>query len=948
MASSGLSITLEVSWLQQPALKSDHAFLVAELDSNFSLQSKHLQGTSRWGQGADWESSLSKASVAMLWIAGAAGLAALSPESRNWLRLGSKRKLRQSLLNKLIWFRSVVYTLCGHFGGAVYVTRSRQQSVSMQDELMQFWLAEQDPGRNGSIESELARKDLQTGLAADGQFKTITKFLDLSSRDKGLAQSCLTSILKPKLHIMTGLRDADSGALLTEQQTLELLSRNVVERGNQSFSGDPQFNQWVNRMVKQCRATCLQQVGAQSPSFMIPAAYLVDKLKLINTNKASSRLPRTATANLSLFSLAVTWAMINLIFSWAVLPPSWFRVVAPIRKRGPQIITDPSNLRPISYVDDLESTFDLVWLSLYQERLAKFAGACQAGGAYDPVLMTIGAVLAVQTRKFVGLPTFVLKADLLQGFDLAWRPAVLLNLFLSGVTGAGWLVLDAALTADAFKVRLGPLIGPLCELKEFGIGQGGRSAVHLFGILVQRLSSDILRATPMLGLGHTMTAARSVLQPNTRPRDETSPDLEAACDASLMFQENQAEADMLQLLHPSFGDTTALIMLDWAAKCRMSVIQFVDDIFVFQSTWWGINKACQEMHNFVLLWRHRFADGKKAPVFVPFGTSPGLTFSAIQMGTITVKQAAAFSILGVPVEDDLSFHMLLQSVTAKLKNAAAATFASMNNLGFGVPWQLDQIGQRIDPAALFGCELLASHFRGWPTVFKILNDAQYHMLKILLGVPTLSFGEGGQAKLFQSLLVPLRLGTRVAMRITMCLARLFLLPPCNPVGAAILAAQEATGSNWIRDARAVAASLGIYIFPSWEACTAEEKSNQAARKRCLNQWKLQVVLPQVRAFEQDWRDQQNLKLNSDLAVQRIHAVNKALTLVRSAAWGKTMWRFFRTWVVVAVTVTDHNLPEQISSSCLSIPTDLDDLHNKVRSCGLVFAAIISERTRVRS
>ena len=43
---------------------------------------------------------------------------------------------------------------------------------------------------------------------------------------------------------------------------------------------------------------------------------------------------------------------------------------------------------------------------------------------------------------------------------------------------------------------------------------------------------------------------------------------------------------------------------------------------------------------------------------------------------------------------------------------AAATSASMNDLGFGVPRQLDQIGQRIDPAALFGCELLASHIRG--------------------------------------------------------------------------------------------------------------------------------------------------------------------------------------------------------------------------------------------
>ena len=145
---------------------------------------------------------------------------------------------------------------------------------------------------------------------------------------------------------------------------------------------------------------------------------------------------------------------------------------------------------------------------------------------------------------------------------------------------------------------------------------------------------------PLRCLGHTMTAARSVLQPNTRTHGETSPDLEAACNASLMFQENPAETEMLQLLHPRFGDTTALIMLDWAAKYRMFVLQFVDDIFVCQSTWWGINKACQEMHKFVLLWRHRLVDGKKAPVFVPFGTSPGSTFSDIQrwVGSLSNKR----------------------------------------------------------------------------------------------------------------------------------------------------------------------------------------------------------------------------------------------------------------------------------------------------------------------
>lgn len=170
------------------------------------------------------------------------------------------------------------------------------------------------------------------------------------------------------------------------------------------------------------------------------------------------------------------------------------------------------------------------------------------------------------------------------------------------------------------------------------------------------------------------------------------------------------------------------LIIDWAAKYRISLVQFVDDSFVLQSTWRGLTRACQALNRFKTLWRHSFAAGKKGPGFVLFGQTAQDVHPPLYVGNMLVQHLTSFNIRGVPVENYLNFNLLLQSVTAKLKNAAPVTFTTMNDLGFGLPFQIDQIGQRVDPKALYGCELPASDFLGWPTVFKRLNDAQYHML----------------------------------------------------------------------------------------------------------------------------------------------------------------------------------------------------------------------------
>ena len=79
------------------------------------------------------------------------------------------------------------------------------------------------------------------------------------------------------------------------------------------------------------------------------------------------------------------------------------------------------------------------------------------------MLVVIAIVAVIQARLAQGLPTLLEKADLLHGFDLAWRDAVLLHLHWAGISGRAWLVVDAAMASDKFRVRIGAALAMWCH-----------------------------------------------------------------------------------------------------------------------------------------------------------------------------------------------------------------------------------------------------------------------------------------------------------------------------------------------------------------------------------------------------------------------------------------------------------------------------------------------------
>lgn len=115
--------------------------------------------------------------------------------------------------------------------------------------------------------------------------------------------------------------------------------------------------------------------------------------------------------------------------------------------------------------------------------------------------MALEVFIALQDRVPINLPTFLLKGDLLQGYDLAWRDAIRVNAWAAGIKGKSWLTLDHALSHDRARVRLGPLLGPFFAIEDHGIRQGGRAAVHLRTALIKGLACQAKAVGVGVGVG---------------------------------------------------------------------------------------------------------------------------------------------------------------------------------------------------------------------------------------------------------------------------------------------------------------------------------------------------------------------------------------------------------------------------------------------------------------
>ena len=72
--------------------------------------------------------------------------------------------------------------------------------------------------------------------------------------------------------------------------------------------------------------------------------------------------------------LLATWATANLAIGMGRPATLWRRLVTPVDKTGTGVARSETELRPVSYVDEMEAAVDALWLQAEKRKLQDYAG----------------------------------------------------------------------------------------------------------------------------------------------------------------------------------------------------------------------------------------------------------------------------------------------------------------------------------------------------------------------------------------------------------------------------------------------------------------------------------------------------------------------------------------------------------------------------------------------
>ena len=236
---------------------------------------------------------------------------------------------------------------------------------------------------------------------------------------------------------------------------------------------------------------------------------------------------------------------------------------------------------------------------------------------------------------------------------------------------------------------------------------------------------------------------------------------------------------------------------------------------------------------------------------------------------------------------------------AKLLAQSQKLTLAMEATGFGLPFVSANFESRALASALYGCEMLASYFKGWPTAAKKLDEVQYLAVKNIIGFTNkVSLGTGGRVRVLLELRMPWRLSTVVALRIIMARARIHFLKEDTPAADVLQAAAAQKTKTWLNHADTLFERYKI--SKDWD--TFMQRGDTTQVKKALKTWKYQEVIPRLDAGEDEWYMQQLQNVSQQLGPYPNDPPSRTQQTValQWAPWTPAVWSFYRTWTQLRV------------------------------------------------
>ena len=261
---------------------------------------------------------------------------------------------------------------------------------------------------------------------------------------------------------------------------------------------------------------------------------------------------------------------------------------------------------------------------------------------------------------------------------------------------------------------------------------------------------------------------------------------------------------------------------------------------------------------------------------------------------------------GVWIDTTLSMQPHLEMIIGRIGAQSESLTSAVDEAGFGLPMLESQFQSRVEPSAMFGAEVLASFSADWKTADRRLNDAHYRAAKMMLGLRGVSSGDGGHVRALLESGFLTRLGSRMLQRALVARARLLCLPDDSPVAPVLRAAKLVRGETWLDHVRIMTYDIGARPdFPEFIDSCSFARATAVNRRGFVKKWKSDVVVPAIRRLEAAWFNEQLQALNDNglITYAELVPLRKPEMLdLLYAKWGKTMWRFHRTWSVARITM----------------------------------------------
>ena len=689
----------------------------------------------------------------------------------------------------------------------------------------------------------------------------VARYAALLQKDTGKAAKFLSSVFKPKNCFHIQLKD-EVGNPMDVPDMISTLVDDLIQRANNDFPQDSGFEHSLA-----LRTSCLR-----SRSFVLDASsvYTEDELlEVLCKLETSTKCIRGCFAALKVqqpAALQLTLALVNLGRQFGITSSLWaLREFRPLHKKGPLVVSNVSNLRPISLCCDMAHVQDGLWMARNKWKLIEFAGPAQSGGFLDPISSVIGLVLLTQIRNAQSLPTFWAILDLKWAFDTAILPGMKVAVGDAGVDPLDWLLLDDIMDQDLQCLSLHGFLSRVFKLG-CGTAQGRKFSVGVFNALLRWLHDEVEHVVPggarawlpkyapdLLRSANLWSPVREVT--SLPPRLEMVQDV-AACIKELLPDDLNIQQGAFHMAVSSLcsltRDSERRLAIDLLGEAGLVAAQHVDDTTVPCSSIGHVRaivaaneaSACA---SYAYKTKSAFQYGRGKCAVLCFQTAPRRP-TPEECGCEVVSSK---KLLGVLVDEDLSFEPCLNEALARGWSSFVQMFNAAESAGFSVAVLTTEICRRLVPEILFAAPLLVTA----SGVEHKLNRLQWRWGRSLLGASrdfalpwALVFSQCGW---------PLRLGSVVIEEAAIALAKLFLLPYNHPGATYVRLALECDFPTWLsrvcdtlHDRSLPRPVPLIYEQDHFQVAVLEAARTDAkTRKDLLRQYRQQVVRPILRDYD---------------------------------------------------------------------------------------------------